>query len=250
MFKAIDFHVHIIPENLIHEKLWLILSNFMKTNIEAYRKTCKNPDFLINLMGDEIKKTVLIAYPARRFHGLGYGYVKSIAKYCSKYPDRLLLLGGLDFTEPINQNEALEILEDQYSKLNVAGFKIHPVHQWIKPNAYREEEGGVKALEKLYQFACDHNLLVMVHTGTSVFPTSRIKYGDPIFLDDVATDFPNLKLIMSHGGRPIWMSTAFFLMRKFRNIYLDISGIPPRNLTTKYFPRLNEIADRVIYGSD
>jgi predicted TIM-barrel fold metal-dependent hydrolase len=65
----------------------------------------------------------------------------------------------------------------------------------------------------------------------------------------VAVDFPKLKILMAHGGRPIWMQTAFFLLRRHRNIHLDVSGIPPKQLL-KYFPRLEEIAHKTLFGTD
>jgi hypothetical protein len=89
----------------------------------------------------------------------------------------------------------------------------------------------------------------MIHTGTSIFPAARNKFGDPIYLDDVAVDFPKLKILMAHGGRPIWMQTAFFLLRRHKNVHLDISGIPPKILL-KYFPRLEEIAHKTLFGTD
>jgi hypothetical protein len=89
----------------------------------------------------------------------------------------------------------------------------------------------------------------MVHTGTSIFPGARNKFGDPIFVDDVAVDFPNLKILLAHGGRPLWMDSAFFLVRRHPNVYLDISGIPPKSLL-KYFPRLEEIAHKTVFGTD
>jgi predicted TIM-barrel fold metal-dependent hydrolase len=54
---------------------------------------------------------------------------------------------------------------------------------------------------------------------------------------------------MAHGGRPLWMDTAFFLLRRHKNMYLDISGIPPKQLL-KYFPRLEEIAHKTLFGTD
>jgi len=68
-------------------------------------------------------------------------------------------------------------------------------------------------------------------------------------LDDVAVDFPDLVLIMAHGGRPLWMDEAFFILRRHRNVYLDVSGIPPLKLL-EYFPRLAEIGERVLWGTD
>jgi len=68
-------------------------------------------------------------------------------------------------------------------------------------------------------------------------------------VDDVAVDFPRLKILLAHGGRPLWMQTAFFLVRRHPHVYLDISGIPPKALL-KYFPRLDEIADKTLFGTD
>ncbi len=68
-------------------------------------------------------------------------------------------------------------------------------------------------------------------------------------LDDVAVDFPDLQIVMAHGGRPLWMDEAFFVMRRHRRMYLELSGIPPKRLL-EYFPRLGDIADRVVWGTD
>jgi predicted TIM-barrel fold metal-dependent hydrolase len=89
----------------------------------------------------------------------------------------------------------------------------------------------------------------MFHTGTSVFPGARSRLGGALVLDDVAVDFPELTLILAHGGRPLWMDEAFFMLRRHPNVYMDISGIPPRSLL-EYFPRLEEVAAKALYGTD
>jgi uncharacterized protein len=68
-------------------------------------------------------------------------------------------------------------------------------------------------------------------------------------IDDVAIDFPKLTILAAHGGRPIWMDTAFFLVRRHPNVYLELSGIPPGKLL-EWFPRLEEIADKTVWGTD
>ena len=67
--------------------------------------------------------------------------------------------------------------------------------------------------------------------------------------DDVGVDFPDLVVILAHGGRPLWMAEAFFLMRRHPNVYMDISGIPPK-LLLQYFPRLGEIGHKTLFGTD
>ena len=90
---------------------------------------------------------------------------------------------------------------------------------------------------------------VMIHTGTSIFPGARSKYGNPLEIDDVAIDFPDLQIVMAHGGRPFWVEEAFFILRRHPNVWLDVSGIPPLKLL-EYFPRLGEIVDKVLWGTD
>lgn len=135
---------------------------------------------------------------------------------------------------------------DAILRMGIRMIKIHPPHQLLFPNDYYN---GVKELETIYGTAEKNGVPVMVHTGTSIFPGARNKFGDPLFLDDVAIDFPKLKILMAHGGRPIWMQTAFFLLRRHKNVYLDISGIPPK-LLLQYFPRLEEIAYKTLFGTD
>ena len=105
------------------------------------------------------------------------------------------------------------------------------------------------ALAAIYRRAEEKGLPVMVHTGTSIFPGARCKYGHPMELDDVAIDFPDLPIIMAHGGRPLWVNEAFFILRRHKNVWLDLSGIPPRKIL-HYFPRVEEVADRVLWGTD
>jgi predicted TIM-barrel fold metal-dependent hydrolase len=89
----------------------------------------------------------------------------------------------------------------------------------------------------------------MFHTGTSIFVGARNRFADPIYVDDVAVDFPNLKIILAHGGRPLWMNTCIFLVRRFPNVSIDISSIPPSKIP-EYFPKLEQIADKVLFGTD
>ena len=89
----------------------------------------------------------------------------------------------------------------------------------------------------------------MFHTGTSIFPKARNVYADPMPIDDVAVDFPRLKIVLAHAGRPLYGETAFFLLRRHPNVHIDISGIPPKALL-KFVPRVADVADKVLWGTD
>ncbi|MFQ5763270.1 MAG: amidohydrolase family protein, partial [Candidatus Bathyarchaeia archaeon] len=209
-------------------------------------RVVKDPGFLLELMDRaNIEKVVLISYPAPAVMGYGYNHLEFIVRYAEADRRRLLVAGSIDPHEAGETELRLKWLWG----LRVNAIKLHPVHQLFKPNAYREEEGNLRHLSRVYQFAQTHQLPLLIHTGTSVFPGSRIKYGDPMFVEDVATDYPRLKIVMCHGGRPLWCDTAFFLVRKHPNLYFDISGTPPEKLLT-YYPRLEVVADKVVFGTD
>ncbi len=89
---------------------------------------------------------------------------------------------------------------DRILTLGLRLLKVHPPHQLLFPNDYLH---GDKDLELIYRTMEANEIPVMFHTGTSIFPGARNKYGDPIYLDDVAVDFPKLKILLAHGGRPL-----------------------------------------------
>jgi len=174
--------------------------------------------------------------------GFGPEVNQFVADYVKSDPKRLIGCGSL---HPRHTKNILADVE-QILRMGIRMIKIHPPHQLLYPNDYVR---GVKELEIIYRAAEANGIPVMIHTGTSVFPNARNKYGDPIYVDDVAVDFPKLKILLAHGGRPLWMNTAFFLVRRHTNVYLDISGIPPKKLL-EYFPRLSEIAGKTLFGTD
>jgi predicted TIM-barrel fold metal-dependent hydrolase len=116
----------------------------------------------------------------------------------------------------------------------------------FRANAYQD---SLPHLAALYRVAEECGIPVTIHTGTSVFPGARSRLGDPMDVDDVAIDFPKLKILLAHGGRPLWMDHAFFVVRRHPNVFLEVSGIPPAKLL-EYFPRLEELAGKTIWGTD
>jgi predicted TIM-barrel fold metal-dependent hydrolase len=135
---------------------------------------------------------------------------------------------------------------DRILERGVRALKVHPPHQVFRANAYLD---SLPNLSQLYSRAEAAGVPVTIHTGTSVFPGARSRFGDPMDVDDVAIDFPKLTILLAHGGRPLWMEAAFFLVRRHPNVYLELSGIPPARLL-EYFPRLEELADKAVWGTD
>jgi len=135
---------------------------------------------------------------------------------------------------------ALE-LEIAVKEHGFKGLKLYPTYEYFYPND--------RMLYPIYAKAQELGIPVMAHTGSSVFTGSRIKYGDPIYWDDVAVDFPDLTIIMCHGGRGFWYAQAAVLVRSHPNVYFDVSGLPPKRLLN-YWPDLDRLSSKVLFGSD
>jgi len=237
-----DCHIHIQPIEMF-QKPALDLIRKKRANFDQIVEFCRSPkSFLKYLDASGVDRAVLINYVAPEVIGFTEGVNQYIADYVKENPVRLISCGGL---HPRTSKNILADVE-QILRLKIRMIKIHPPHQLLFPNDYLN---GVKELEIIYRAAEANGIPVMFHTGTSIFAGARNRYGDPIFIDDVAVDFPKLKILLAHGGRPLWMHTAFFLLRRHPNVFLDISGIPPK-LLLRYFPRLEEISHKTLFGTD
>jgi predicted TIM-barrel fold metal-dependent hydrolase len=237
-----DCHVHIQPHGMLQPKVREAFFRGCKDADEA--KAClEDPQALLAYMDRAgVERFVLINYESPEVMGFTAETNDWVLAYCQAAPDRLLPCVGPHpkFHEDLGA-EAIRLIEG-----GARMFKIHGPHMLVQPNAYL---GEYPQLADLYRVLSDAGVPVMFHTGTSIFSGARIKYGDPVRLDDVGCDFPDLKVIIAHGGRPLWTDEAWFLVRRFRNFHLDLSGIPPRRIL-EWFPRLDQIAGRTMFGTD
>jgi len=100
-----------------------------------------------------------------------------------------------------------------------------------------------RATAAVYERAQTIGLPVMIHTGTSIFPGHATVYAQPILADDVAVDYPDLVIILAHGVvRSGW--TRRCSSSPHKNVYMDISSIPPQKLLLEYFPRSRKLLTR------
>ena len=238
----IDIHVHIMPYHMMKPSALELMKRGRKDYAEVERY-CANPKEFLGLLDRlGVERAGLINYVAPKIIGFTPEANDWIAKYCKAAPDRLIAFGGvLPGTVP---DAGAEV--DRMAKLGIRAIKLHPSHQVLSPNEYMD---GNHELAAVYERAQSNGMPVMIHTGTSIFPGARNLHAQPLLCDDVAIDYPDLVVILAHGGRPLWMEEAFFLVRRHKNMHMDISGIPPQKLL-EYFPRIEEIADKVLFGTD
>jgi predicted TIM-barrel fold metal-dependent hydrolase len=249
-YPIIDAHVHIMP--------WTMVKPEAKTSLLSrgqagmgdpswYMDPDEGPARLVAYMdANGIEQVAIINYVSPDVIGFQeHGINEFSAAFAARAPGRIIPFGGIDVHNPVDVDRRMDYI---LGELGIKAIKIHPPHQLVYANAYRDG-GGVPALATVYQKAQQYRVPVMIHTGTSVFSGARNKYADPMPLDDIAIDFPDLQIILAHGGRPVWMETALFLLRRHANIWFDISSVPPRRLLD-YFPWLPRVAEKTIFGSD
>jgi predicted TIM-barrel fold metal-dependent hydrolase len=238
----IDIHVHILPLHMLKPEPLEMIKRGRKDYADIERYSA-DPNAFLALMDDlGIERAGLINYVSPDIMGFTRDVNDWIGNYCSVAPDRLLAFGSVHPRTVADPGAEV----DRIVKLGIRALKLHPSHQVISPNAY---QGSCKPLAAVYERAQRHGLPVMIHTGTSIFPGARNIHAQPILCDDICIDYPDLTVILAHGGRPLWMNEAFFLVRRHKNMYMDVSSIPPHKLL-EYFPRIEDIADKVLWGTD
>jgi predicted TIM-barrel fold metal-dependent hydrolase len=214
-----------------------------RRDLERYAKIEGSPRELLAFLDEqEIERACLINYSAPDTLGLSENVFEWVLRYCREDPRRLLATASVHpRLAKAGQHAARRLFES-----GIRMLKLHPPHQLFSPNDHLY---GNAVLAEIYADAQEAGRPVMIHTGTSVFPSARNRFADPMPVDDVAVDFPKLKIVLAHCGRPLFYDTAFFLARRHENVYLELSGIPPKKVL-QALPRLEEVADKTLWGTD
>jgi len=170
----------------------------------------------------------------------------AVAEFAAANSDIAIAFASID---PTRGPEAVREAKRLVRSGAIKGLKLHPPLQQFFPNdpiAY-----------PLYEVFAEAKLPVLFHTGHSGIGTGlpggggiRLKYGNPMHIDDVAVDFPELPIIMAHPSFP-WQDEAISICLHKPSVYIDLSGWSP-----KYFsPTLVQYANtllkkKVLFGSD
>jgi len=233
-FPVIDFHVHIGLKEHWLEGVHAFQKSVNRDLYERYEELTDPRDFAAYLRSQGIVRAVVLP----EISPITTGVVPNeyVLEFCR---DQEILIPFCTVNPSLLTHPHLELR--RHLRRGAKGLKLYPSYNHFYPNERR--------LYPLYALAQEHGLPVLIHTGSSVFKGSKMKYADPIHLDEVAADFPDLPLLMAHGGRGPWYGKASFLSRLHPNLYVEISGLPPQNLLY-YFPEMERNIDRFVFGSD
>lgn len=234
----VDFHVHLAKYESFNEDAynWFAQAFSSPGAYEVFADKYKKPEEYLQLMDESgVDYAVILAEISPLTTGIATN--EMVEAFCS-YSPRLIPFCTLN---PQLHADMSSLLKKLCIENNFKGLKLYPTYNYFYPND--------PILYPLYAKAEDLSIPILFHTGSSIFPNSRIKYGNPIYLDDVAVDFPNLKIVMAHGGRGPWYNEAFTMVRLHKNVYIDVAGLPPKKLL-EYFPDMERFAHKFVFGTD
>ncbi len=259
----IDSHVHLVDQGWIQEEFFLNMSRIVATNMG--KQSGEYPDAQILLEG--LKERVLdptgdnliedmdnAGVDRSCIFAVDYGLAagepevsimeqnRAIAQAVQRYPHRLLGFFAIDPRRP----EATEMFSLGVEDWGMQGLKLHP-----SVGYYPYEE----VVYPLYEKCREYNVPVLIHTGNQPGPM-KSRFCRPLYVDDVAADFPDLPIIMAHCGHH-WWEEALLVCSVKPNCYVDISGWQRDFLQnpTSFYRILRDILDalgpwRVFFATD
>jgi predicted TIM-barrel fold metal-dependent hydrolase len=193
------------------------LPSFMERYKQLYdfRRMCTLPfgDLLTEMKQSGVSQAVLHAE-----YSFGDAEVlnKIVAEKVKAHPDMLIGFAGID---PPSSRSPVSDLDRYVKDWNMKGLNLQP---WVQ-GWYAND----KRLYPLYSYCQQAAIPVAIHASLNFALHRRIDYSHPLYLDQVACDFPNLTMVANHGGWP-WVNDMIAVAWKRPNIYLEIGGVAPK----------------------
>ncbi|MBS0208656.1 MAG: amidohydrolase [Planctomycetes bacterium] len=163
-----------------------------------------------------------------------------VASYVAAHPDTLTGFLSVDPTQSGWQEE----MWHGHETLGLRGIKLLPMYAGFRPDEAR--------LDPLWQYATEHRLPVLLHTGTTFVAQAPLECTLPRHLDAVAIRWPEVRIIMAHLGHP-YEAECVVTIRKHPNVYADISALHYRPFQLYHSLMLVQeygVWDKLLFGSD
>jgi len=169
-----------------------------------------------------------------------------VVQFAADNGDIMMAFASVD---PLRGQPALDEARRLVKDGRIRGFKLHPPLQQFAPND--------KRIYPFYEVMNEAKLPVIFHTGHSGIGTGmpggggvRLKYGNPMDIDDVAVDFPDMKIILAHPSFP-WQDEAISVCLHKPQVYIDLSGWSPKYFSPTLIQYANSLLKKkVLFGSD
>ena len=231
----IDFHTHPwLPDHLNRPTADFIRS--ISPAVEEHGERLGDPAYAADVLAAQgVDRAVVL--PEHCPQTSGTVRTETVLEHCAARPDFWIPFASI---HPDLDDDPAALLR-RYIAAGARGLKLYPSYQFFHPDEAR--------VYPLYEACLEGGIPVLLHVGSSVLPGTRLEYCHPRHLAPVARDFPDLALVMAHGGRGHWYDECAALVRDSDNVYIDVTGLVPARLP-EHFPGMAEMADRVVFGSD
>ncbi len=243
---ALDMHVHIEQD---HHGCLSLDQELMDASA-AYFKSSDNRTPTVDDIAERYRAAGMAAvvFTVDASTATGHPAISSeeIAERAAAHADVLIPFGSVD---PLRGAAAIEQARRLVTDHGVRGFKFHPSLQGFAPNEPQFNPLWA-ALEELGMPALFHTGQNGIGAGLPGGRGIKLRYSNPLLLDDIAADFPGLTVILAHPSVP-WQAEAISMATHKANVFIDLSGWSP-----KYFPaELVKAAGgmlrrKVLFGSD
>ncbi|NEP23066.1 amidohydrolase family protein [Moorena sp. SIO3I6] len=232
--KIIDFHVHVGKFELLRDDIQELLTRRpMESNVNVAEVFSK-PEILENyLTTNGINRAVLLAECGP---GTNYTIDSQMIAEFAKNNDMFITFGSINPNYHNTEDEFWKSL-----KLGIKGFKFYPADHSF--NALRDD------MQFVYKMCESLGLPVMFHTGLTAQKDTEQKFIKPRDFEPLAKKYPDLVLILAHGGKPYWYEEAMTMALSFPNVYIDTALVDPLSLD-QVFPDLEKLSQKIIFGSD
>jgi predicted TIM-barrel fold metal-dependent hydrolase len=243
---AIDVHVHVEQDAHGHHSLD---DELMDASASYFKSTDDRTPTLAQIAEHyRARRMAAVVFTVDATAATGHPALSSeeIAAEAAAHADVLIPFGSVD---PHAGQTAIIRARRLVRSYGVRGFKFHPSLQAFEPNDVR--------YYPLYEAITELGVPALFHTGQTGIGAGlpggrgiKLRYSDPMLLDDVAADFPELTMVLAHPSVP-WQDAAISIATHKANVYIDLSGWSP-----KYFPpQLVRAANsflkhKVLFGSD
>jgi len=242
--EAIDMHVHVDQDDHGHSALPGDLheaaSRYFRSD-EGWPTLDKVADHYRE------RRMAAVVFSVDAETQLGHQPISSseIAAGAARHADVLIPFGSVDPHKP----NAIDIARRLIGESGVRGFKFHPTVQGFDPSD--------ETHYPLYAAIQDAGVPALFHTGQTGIGAGlpggrglRLALSNPLLLDGVAADFPELQIIMAHPSVP-WQEEALSVATHKHNTWIDLSGWSPKYFPAELVRYANSvIKDRVLFGSD
>lgn len=217
-------------------------SSMFKGLCAAIDFTKMKPQSLEEIVADLDKHNVVRAvitgrdcettYPSKSNNG-------SVIDFVNKYPNKFVGYVGLD---PHKGMRTLDELKQAVGEQGLRGAAIDPYLAQIYVNDAK--------YYPIYAKCCELNIPIVITTGPgTLVPKAVIDHVAPRFIDFVARDFPELKIIVSHGGYP-WVNEMIIVAQRNQNVFIELSEYEFFPLSEAYIQAINTIiSDKVLFAS-